>query len=169
MISRAKRPPMETTLRTLIFAALASVAVAAATDVAVAQESVPITRNARGEQTCPSNYVIRGNACVSTSALRQRGLSTAEQPGVPRGRHPGGVARGYRDGPPDYQGGYQSGYRREYYRDDYDGPPRRRHRDDDYAGPSRGRTAVQPWINRRGELQCPSNFVIRGRLCVSLY
>jgi hypothetical protein len=52
--------------------------------------------------------------------------------------------------------GYDSGYRRY----------RHRYSDDDDAP----RATARPWINRRGELQCPSNYVLQGdRLCVSIY
>jgi hypothetical protein len=118
---------METPVKSLIIAAAATAALAASAGTALAQygDAVPITRNYRGELACPSNYVIRGNACVSIYAGR---------------------------------GGYDDdrGHRRA-----------RRHRDfDDSYG--RGR-AVQPRVNYRGELQCPSNYVIHGGACVSIY
>ena len=48
----------------------------------------------------------------------------------------------------------------------YDGYGRRgRGYEDSYA---RGR-AVPPRINYRGEVQCPSNYVVRGGACVSIY
>ena len=47
--------------------------------------------------------------------------------------------------------GYRRGWRRGY---------------DSYAG---DRRALPPRVNYRGELQCPSNYVIRGGACVSLY
>lgn len=107
-------------------------------------DAVPITRNYRGELACPSNYVIRGNACVSIYA----------------GGGGGGGGRG---------GGFEGGFR-ESYRDDYDRSYRReRHRDEYDAGPSRGRAAVQPWVDQRGQYHCPSNYVVRGEYCVSLY
>jgi hypothetical protein len=56
------------------------------------------------------------------------------------------------------RGGYGG---REYY----DDRPRR-YRGDYYGG---GGGAVQPRVNYRGELQCPSNYVIRGGMCVSIY
>lgn len=108
-------------MKAMTLAALATVALALSTEVIQAQSAVPITRNWRGEPACPSNYVIRGGACVSIYAGR--------------GGHYG-------------DDGYRRGYR------------------DSYA---RGRGAVQPRVNWRGELQCPSNYVIRGGLCVSLY
>lgn len=129
---------METTVKALIFAALASVTLASTADVASAQygDVVPMGRNWRGEPVCPSNYVVRGNACVSIYALGRGGYGD---------RYPG--------------------YRRDYYRDDG-----RRQYYDEYDHPRpRGRAAVQPWINPHGELQCPSNYVIRGGVCVSLY
>jgi hypothetical protein len=111
--------------------------VSAQTDAAI-----PIQRNYRGEPSCPANYEIRGNACVSILAGR----------GVP-----GGFDRGY--------GNYR-------YRGDYfdapmlPRPPRRRHRDDYDDG---GRAAVQPRLDYRGELVCPRNYVIQGNLCASLW
>jgi hypothetical protein len=64
---------METTMKALMFAAAAIAALAATADSALAQygPSVPITRNWRGEPACPSNYVIRGGACVSIYAGRR--------------------------------------------------------------------------------------------------
>jgi hypothetical protein len=102
---------------------------------------IPLQRDDRGELSCPANYEIRGNACVSIYAGR----------GVP-----GSFDRGY--------GSYR-------YRDDYydaprpPRPPRRRHRHDYDDG---GQT-IQPRLDYRGELQCPRNFVIQGNLCVSLW
>jgi hypothetical protein len=131
-------------VRTFIIAAAATVTLAGSTCVASAQSdaAIPIQRNYRGELSCPANYEIRGNACVSIYA--GRGL-------------PGSFDRGY--------GNYR-------YRDDhYDAPqplrpPWRRHRDDLDDG---GRAAVQPRLDYRGELQCPRNFVVHGNLCVSLW
>src|SRR5512139_2940001 len=119
-------------MKALIVAAVASTTLAASAGAALAQygDAVPIRRGYGGEPVCPSNYVVRGNACVSIYAGR---------------------------------GGYDGGYRREYY-GDYD--RRRRYRGDYDGG---GRAAVRPRINYRGELQCPSNYVIRGGLCVSIY
>jgi hypothetical protein len=114
---------------------MAVASLAALVEHVMAQEAVPIRRNYRGEQVCPSNYVIRGDACVSVYALRRRGLSAAERPG--------------------------------YYYDD--GPRRRHHRGRDAYFYPRGGRAVPPVLNYRGELQCPSNFVLRRNLCVSLY
>jgi hypothetical protein len=37
---------------------------------------------------------------------------------------------------------------------------------DGYASDGYG---IAPRMNRRGEMQCPSNYVIRGGVCVSLY
>lgn len=122
-------------MRTLITTALASAVLAVSAGAALAQygDAVPIGRNWRGELACPSNYVIRGNACVSIHALRRGGHETGEYPGERR-------------------------WRRERYHDGYGGPPS-----------AYGRGAVQPRVNYRGEMQCPSNYVIRGGLCVSLY
>ena len=122
-------------MKTLILAAVASAALAGSVGAAIAQYGnvVPIRPNYRGEPSCPSNYVIRGNACVSIYA-------------------------GYGS----HEGRYR-GERREYH-DGYDRP--RRYRDHYDGG---GRAAVQPRLNYRGEWQCPSNYVIRGGLCVSLY
>jgi hypothetical protein len=131
-------------VRAFIIAAAATVTLAGSSSVASAQSdaTIPIQRNYRGELSCPANYEIRGNACVSVYA--GRGL-------------PGSFDRGY--------GNYR-------YRDDhYDAPqpsrpPRRRHRDDLDDG---GRAAVQPRLDYRGELQCPRNFVVHANLCVSLW
>ncbi|MGM4906761.1 hypothetical protein AB8B21_03155 [Tardiphaga sp. 866_E4_N2_1] len=85
---------------------------------------LPISRNYRGEAACPSNYVIRGNACVSIYAGRG-GFGDEEY--------------GRRD--------------RRYYGDQG----------------RRGGDILQPRVNRRGELQCPSNYVIEDGECVNLY
>jgi len=135
----------ETTVRqVLVIAAVASLTLAGSTRVAPAQHDavIPLQRNYRGELSCPANYEIRGNACVSVYSGR----------GVP-----GSFDRGY--------GNYR-------YRDDYfEAPlpprrPRRHHRDDHDDG---GRTTLQPRLDYRGELVCPRNFVIQGNLCVSLW
>lgn len=189
---------METTLKALIIAALAGAAVVASADLALAQRGpdiVPMGRNAAGQPVCPSNYVVQGNSCVSIYAGRRGGpdavpigRNAAGQPSCPsnfvvRGnacvsiyakQPPATAGGGYgaRQGG-GYQGpppGYQGDYRRGYDRDDYDDRPRRRRYRDDYdAGPPRGRAAVEPFVNRYGELQCPSNYVFRRGLCVSLY
>jgi hypothetical protein len=115
-------------MKALIVAALASAAVVSGEGAIFAQggpDMVPITRNYRGELACPSNYVIRGGACVSIYAGR----------------------RGYDD---DRAYGHR---RHRSYGDSY----------------PRSRQAVPPRINYRGEQQCPSNYVIRGGACVSLY
>ena len=112
---------MEGVLKTLSIVLVASAAIAATAAFALAQDVVPIRPNYRGEASCPSNYVIRGNACVSIYAGRER-----------------------------YEG-----------RDRYEGRYRERYR---------GRKdTVEPRINYRGQLQCPSNYVIRGGTCVSIY
>lgn len=137
-------------MKNLIIAAVTTSSLFASAGVAVAQygDAVAIQRNYRGEQICPSNYVIRGNACVSVRTLQSQGRSTAERPGRPG---------------------------REYYGDDYDSGPRRQRSRGEYdqgrygGGPWGGQQAVQPHINRRGEVACPSNFVIRGGACVSIY
>lgn len=113
-------------MKALITAAFALAALASTADVVSAQygDTVPIRPNYRGEPSCPSNYVIRGNVCVSIYAGR----------------------------------GYEYGY------------PRHRRYSDDYDEPRpRGRAATRPWVNPRGELQCPSNYILRGGLCVSVY
>ena len=113
-------------MKTLMLAAVTCAALAGSVGGAFAQygDVVPIRPNWRGEPSCPSNYVIQGNVCVSIYAGR--------------GHH-----REYH--------GYGKPLR---YRGDYDGG---------------GRAAVQPRLNYRGEWQCPSNYVIRGNLCVSIY
>jgi hypothetical protein len=132
----------EVTVKALIIAAAATMTLAGSTRIAPAQYDavIPIQRNYRGELSCPANYEIRGNACVSI--LAGRGA-------------PGSFDRGY--------GNYR------YRDDDHDArpprPPRRRHRDDI----DDGRATVQPRLDYRGELQCPRNFIIRGNLCVSLW
>jgi hypothetical protein len=139
-----KNSATETTVKAIIIAAAATMTLAGSPRIASAQydAAVPIQRNYRGEPSCPANYEIRGNACVSILAGR----------GVP-----GGFDRGY--------GNYR-------YRGDYfdapmpQRPPRRRHRDDYDDG---GRAAVQPRLDYRGELVCPRNFVLHGNLCVSLW
>jgi hypothetical protein len=119
-------------VRALVIAAVASAALAASVGSAFAQDVVPIRPNFRGEASCPSNYVIRGNACVSIYAGRG--------------------------------GGYDPGYQqRPQYRDDRFRYEQR----GDYD--HRGRHVVEPRVNRRGELQCPSNYVIRRGMCVSVY
>jgi hypothetical protein len=133
----------ETTVRALIIAAAISMALAGSPRIASAQSdaAIPIQRNDRGEPSCPANYELRGNACVSIYAGR----------GVP-----GSFDRGY--------GSYR--YREDYFEAPRPArPPRRRHRDD-YDD---GRATVEPRLDYRGELQCPRNFVIRGNLCVSLW
>jgi hypothetical protein len=116
---------MEANVKMLIAAALAAVALASSANVTLAQyepDSVPIVRNYLGQLACPSNYVIRGNLCVSIYAGRRRG---------------------YDDG--DYRGSYDGGYRR-------------------------GPAVTRPWINNRGQLQCPSNYVLDdANNCVSIY
>lgn len=103
---------------------------------------IPFQRNWRGELSCPDNYEIRGNVCVSVYAGHGE---------------PGSFDRGY--------GNYR-------YRDDYYDPirpprmPRRLHRDDIDGG---GRATVYPRLDYRGELVCPRNFIIRGSVCVSLW
>jgi len=128
-------------VKTLAIATVASAVLAASVGSASAQygDTVPITRNWRGELACPSNYVIRGGVCVSIYAGG--------------GGYPD---RGYGGG------GYGRERNRDYgYRNyDYDDGPRR-YRD--------GRGVVEPRLNYRGELQCPSNFVIRNGVCVSIY
>lgn len=113
-------------MKVLINAALASTMLAASAGIAFAQygDAVPIQRGYRGQPVCPSNYVVRGGACVSIYA-----------------------GRGYDEG---------RAYRRSGRYRDFD---------DSYG---RG-GAVQPRINYRGELQCPSNYVIRRGVCVSIY
>lgn len=131
-------------------------------------ETAPIQRNYRGELACPSNYVIRGNACVSSESLRARGLSSAEQPNY-RGRgYQGGYDRGGYEGGGYGGGGYRGGYRDDFDDDDR-GPPRRSYRGhSDVPQKGTGARAVQPIMTQRGP-QCPSNYVIRGGLCVSIY
>ena len=130
-------------MKAFIIAAVATMTLAGSTRIASGQFDtiIPLQRDHRGEPSCPANYEIRGNACVSMLAGR----------GVP-----GSFDRGY--------GNYR------YRDDDYDArpqhPPRRRHRDDIDDG---GRATVQPRLDHRGELQCPRNFVIHGNLCVSLW
>lgn len=134
----------EITVKALIIAVVATVTFAGPTRVASAQfnAAIPLQRNYRGELTCPANYDIRGNACVSI--FTGRGL-------------PGSFDRGY--------GSYR-------YRDDYfeaprpPRPPRRKHRDDVDDG---GRATIHPRLDYRGELVCPRNFIIRDNLCVSLW
>ena len=130
-------------MRAFIIIAVATLALAGSTHIVPAQSdaAIPLQRNDRGEPSCPANYEIRGNACVSIYAGR----------GVP-----GSFDRGY--------GSYR-------YRDDYfeaprpQRPPRRRHRDD-YDD---GRASVEPRLDYRGELVCPRNFIIRGNRCASLW
>jgi hypothetical protein len=130
-------------VKAFVIAAMAAMTLAGSTRIASAQFDtvIPLQRGDRGEPTCPANYEIRGNACVSILAGR----------GVP-----GSFDRGY--------GNYR-------YRDDYfepprpPRPPRRKHRDDI----DDGRATVQPRLDYRGELVCPRNFVVRGNLCVSLW
>jgi hypothetical protein len=128
-------------VRAFVIATAVAIALAGSTHIASAQydAAVPLQRNYRGELSCPANYEMRGNACVSIYA--GRGL-------------PGSFDRGY--------GSYR-------YRDDYfeppRRPPRRRHRDDF----DEGRATVAPRLDYRGELVCPRNFVVRGNLCVSLW
>ena len=59
-------------MKALIVAAVATAAIAGSAGVALAQygDAVPIRPNWRGEASCPSNYVIRGGACVSIYAGR---------------------------------------------------------------------------------------------------
>ena len=59
-------------MKALMLVATATLALAATAESAVAPygSAVPITRNWRGELACPSNYVIRGGACVSIYADR---------------------------------------------------------------------------------------------------
>lgn len=113
-------------MKSVLFGSLALVAM---TVSAAAQygEAVEPRYNRRGDAVCPSNYVIRGGACVSIYAGR-------------RGEY--GRRGGY-----DEDRGYRGGGNRGY---------------------SRG-GGIEPQVNRRGELQCPSNYVIRRGLCVSLY
>jgi hypothetical protein len=56
-----------------IVLAVAAAAIVGSAGIASAQygDAVPISRNWRGELACPSNYVIRGNACVSIYAGRR--------------------------------------------------------------------------------------------------
>lgn len=138
-----KNSVTETIVRAFIIAAAVTTALAGSAHIASAQSdaAIPIQRNYRGEPSCPGNYEMRGNACVSIYAGRGA---------------PGSFDRGY--------GSYR-------HRDDYYDaprparPPRRRHRDD-YDD---GRASVEPRLDYRGELVCPRNFVIRGNLCVSLW
>jgi hypothetical protein len=131
------------TVKAVVIAAVATMFLAGSTRMAPTQFDavIPLQRDYRGGLSCPANYEIRGNACVSI--LAGRGA-------------PGSFDRGY--------GSYR-------YRDDYfetprpPRPPRRRHRDDI----DEGRATVQPRLDYRGELVCPRNFVIRGNLCVSLW
>ncbi len=60
-------------MRAIVLAAATVAAFIASAGTASAQygDAVPITRNWRGEPACPSNYVIRGNACVSIYAGRR--------------------------------------------------------------------------------------------------
>jgi hypothetical protein len=111
-------------VKPLVIAAVAGVALTASVGTALAQygDVVPIRPNYRGEPSCPSNYVVRGNACVSIY-----------------GERGGYEGRGYRHNR-DY--GYRDGY---------------------------GGGAVQPRMNYRGEPQCPSNYIIRRGVCVSIY
>ena len=130
-------------MRAFIITAVAAATLAGSTRIAPAQSdaAIPLQRNFRGEPSCPNNYEIRGNACVSIYAGR----------GVP-----GAFDRGY--------GSYR-------YRDDYydaprrPRPPRRQHRDDH----DDGRATVEPRLDYRGELVCPRNYVIRGNVCVTLW
>ena len=123
-------------MKAFVLAGFAAVAFATS---AMAQygDAVEPRINRRGDVVCPSNYVVRGSACVSIYAGR----------------------RGYED----RRGGYED------RRGGYDG--RRRGFDDDGYRRGRERRAegFEPRINRRGERECPSNFVIRRGLCVSLY
>ena len=113
-------------MKTACIAAIGLATLVSSANVSVAQygDAVPIGRNYRGEPACPSNYVIRGNACVSIYAGRGRG---------------------------------------------YDDRPRRHRRDDYYSGRGSGPDVVQPRVNYRGELACPSNYIIRRGMCVSIY
>ena len=53
-------------MRAFIILSVASLALAGANGFAFAQygDVVPIEPNYRGEPSCPSNYIIEGNACV---------------------------------------------------------------------------------------------------------
>ena len=60
-------------MRAIVLAAATVAALAGSAGPSSAQygDAVPISRNWRGELACPSNYVIRGNACVSIYAGRR--------------------------------------------------------------------------------------------------
>ena len=117
-------------MKAFLTALAASVTLLGSCGVGLAQygDAVPIQRGYGGQPVCPSNYVVRGNACVSIYAGRGGGGYDDSR----RGR--------YRGEERSHRGGYEG-----------------------------GREAVEPRINYRGEPQCPSNFVIRGGMCVSIY
>ena len=97
--------------------------------IAAAQPAVvPLRFNAYGQPVCPSNYEVRGNACVNPYVT-------------------GEARRGYR-------------YRERY---DYDDGPR-----GGYGGGGGYPRAVQPRMTPYGP-QCPSNYEIRGGMCVTPY
>jgi len=54
-------------VKAFILLSVASLAIACSNGFAFAQygDAVPIQPNHRGEPSCPSNYIIKGNACVS--------------------------------------------------------------------------------------------------------
>lgn len=122
-------------MKAFLTALAASATLLGSCGVGLAQygDAVPIQRGYGGQPVCPSNYVVRGNACVSIYAGRGGG--------------------GYDDR--SQRGGYDDSRRGRYRGEE------RSHRG--------GREAVEPRINYRGEPQCPSNFVIRGGMCVSIY
>lgn len=115
-------------MRILVLAALSAIFSTSA--MAQYGDVVEPRYNRSGDAVCPSNYVIRGGACVSINAGRRNS--------------------------DDRRGGY--GDRRRGYDDGRYG-----------RGRDRGGDVIEPQINRRGEQQCPSNYVIRRGVCVSLY
>ncbi len=116
-------------MRFLASAGLAAGILVVMSGIAAAQPAVvPLRFNAYGQPVCPSNYEVRGNACVNPYVTGERGY------------------RGYRN--------------RERY--DYDEGPRR-----DYGGGGYPR-AVRPIMTPYGP-QCPSNYEIRGGMCVTPY
>src|SRR5262245_5217134 len=162
-----------TPMKNFLTIVLTTAAVVSSVGIAAAQqygEMIAPARNYRGELTCPSNYDIQNGWCVSIYSQRSRypGLGYGG-PGY-GGPEPsyGSPEPGYGSPEPGYgspgpsYGGPEPGYGSPEPGYGSPGPG--------YGGPRAAGPVARPWVNRYGQLQCPSNYVLdQANNCISIY